>query len=91
MVIYEGYKVYPWKLKQHSFSDVPTLQFIGFLRHACAVRGVPTATQMAQLVKTFCTDRKLKQWGLYNEGKRHANDAIRHGCYWLLFGMGKKT
>lgn len=86
MMIIENYRVYPWLLKQHSWSEIPTLRYIGALQHIAALRGTPVRLQMAQLVKTYCTNPKLRQWGLYREDKKHANDAIRHGCYFLLFG-----
>jgi hypothetical protein len=84
-LVVENYRIYPWKSKQHNWSDVPTLRYIGAIQHAAALRGVPITMQMAQLVKTFCTNTKLKSWGVYKEDKKHANDAIRHGCYFLLF------
>lgn len=45
----------------------------------------PIHYQMATTAKTFCTDERLKSWGFYQEGMRHSRDAIRHGCYFLLF------
>lgn len=45
----------------------------------------PIHYQMATTAKTFCTDERLKQWGFWQESMRHARDAIRHGCYFLLF------
>ena len=48
--------------------------------HTC-----PIHYQMATTAKTFCTDDKLKQWDYWQEGMRHSRDAIRHGCYFLLF------
>lgn len=41
--------------------------------------------QMAVTAKNFCTDDKLKQWGFWQAGQKHARDSIRHGCYFLLF------
>jgi hypothetical protein len=41
--------------------------------------------QMANLAKGFVTDKKLHDWGLYQIGKQHARDAIRHAVYYLLF------
>ena len=45
----------------------------------------PIHYQMATTAKTFVTDERLKQWGFWQEGMRHSRDAIRHGCYFLLF------
>lgn len=84
-LVVEQYRIYPWRSKQHQWSDVPTLRYIGAIQHAAALRGIPIHFQMAQLVKVFCTNTKLKQWGLHKDGLKHADDAIRHGCYYLLF------
>jgi hypothetical protein len=40
---------------------------------------------MAHQAKGFVTDEKLKAWGFYQKGVRHARDSIRHACYFLLF------
>lgn len=89
-VVMEDYKVYSWKSQSHSWSGVHTLRLIGaiqailelqFSRHQ--VQGL--TWQSAQQGKAFCTDPKLQAWGFYKEGERHARDAIRHGCNYLLF------
>jgi hypothetical protein len=41
--------------------------------------------QMATQAKGFVTDKKLEAWGFWKDSMRHARDAIRHGCYFLLF------
>ena len=86
-VVHEVYAVYEWKAEDHSWSSVPTLRVIGCLETLCIQRGLPFSSQTAQIAKNFCTDEKLKAWGLYIEGKRHARDALRHGCYWMAFGQ----
>jgi hypothetical protein len=82
----ESYQVYDWKKDEHSFSQVPTLQVIGCIKTICKILHIPYYSQTAQVAKHFCTDEKLEQWGMWKRGERHARDAIRHGCYWLLFG-----
>jgi hypothetical protein len=90
LVICEEYKIYPWLANQHSLSNVPTLQLIGAIKYLCEERGVPYKMQLAGTAKGFCTDDKLRLWGLYQRAQqRHANDAIRHGCHHLLFGSGE--
>ena len=49
------------------------------------MNNIPTHKQMASTAKTFATDKKLREWGFWERGMRHARDAIRHGCYFLLF------
>ncbi len=63
------------------FEDIISPQFNNsFDKYTC-----PIHYQMATTAKTFVTDERLKQWGFWQESMRHARDAIRHGCYFLLF------
>lgn len=86
LVVCEAYRIYEWKRDQHSWSDLFTVRLIGAIEFLCAYNDIPVVFQMASTGKGFCTDKKLKEWGYYYKGLRHARDAIRHGCYWLLFG-----
>lgn len=84
VVVAEEYRVYGWKAKQHSWSDVPTLQLIGAMKYICEKLGIPYFMQSAQQAKGFATNDKLQGWGLWQASSRHANDAIRHAVYYLL-------
>lgn len=84
-IVYEDYKVYSHKLDRHSFNPVFTVRLIGVIETYCQIEGVKSHKQMATTAKNFCTDDKLKQWGFWQSGMRHSRDAIRHGCYFLLF------
>jgi len=84
-VVMETYQVYEWKSQDHSWSQVPTVQIIGGIKIILQQHKIPYSSQTAQVAKQFCTDDKLKQWGFYKVGFRHAVDAIRHGAYFLLF------
>lgn len=86
LVLYENYRVYGHKQKQHVGSELHTAKVIGIIESVCQLLGVKTHNQMASLVKPFCTDQKLREWGWYQTTQKHANDAIRHGSYYLLFG-----
>ena len=88
-VVYEHYRVYQHKAKDHAQSDLHTSQFIGAIKTICLLRGVPYYKQMASVAKGFCTDDKLRDWGLYKRGERHARDAVRHGLYFLIFNWKK--
>lgn len=86
MVLYENYRVYAHKLERHSNSEVYTLRLVGVIEYICErAFNIPHHNQMAQQAKGFVSDEKLKAWGFWNKGQRHARDAIRHGCYFLLF------
>lgn len=84
-IIIEDYRVYQHKLKEHSFSKIPTLRLIGAIEYYCEMGNIPIDYQMAMQAKGFATDAKLKSWGFWQTGMRHSRDAIRHGIYWLLF------
>lgn len=86
-VVYERYAVYAWRAREHTWSNVPTLQIIGCIRTLCLQRGIQNVhEQTAQIAKGFCTDDNLRMWGLYERGQRHARDSIRHGAYYTMFG-----
>lgn len=86
MVLYENYRVYAHKLERHSNSEVYTLRLVGVIEFICEILfDIVHHNQMAQQAKGFTTDEKLKAWGFWKSGHRHARDAIRHGCYFLLF------
>ncbi len=87
--IFESYQMYSWKEKEHHFSDIPTVQIIGCLKTLCIQNLIPYKTQTAQVAKQFVTDAKLEAWGFWKPGMRHSRDAIRHGCYHLIFGHTK--
>jgi hypothetical protein len=88
-VVMEDYKVYSWKTKDHAFAGLHTPRLIGALELVCFDLGIPLYKQMAVQAKGFCTDDKLQAWGLWQEGMRHARDAIRHALYYLLFTHAK--
>lgn len=83
-VIIENYRIYAHKLEQHSSSDVPTLQLIGAIKYMLFKRNIPYKLQMAQQAKGFVTDAKLKEWGMWDIGHKHARDACRHCVYYLV-------
>lgn len=84
-ILYEDYRVYTHKLDRHSFSPVMTVRLLGVIEAYCQMKAIKTHKQMASTAKNFCTDAKLESWGFWKPGMRHSRDAIRHGCYFLLF------
>lgn len=91
-IIIEDYRVYKWRAKHHAGSDMLTTRVIGCIETLaimCHIRII--VKQPAHIAKGFCTDKKLRGWGFYVKGAKHARDAIRHGCFYLLFGAIKKA
>ncbi|MFI3171136.1 MAG: sigma factor [Eubacteriales bacterium] len=84
-IVYEDYRVYGHKLDRHTFSPVMTVRLLGVIETYVQMNDIGAHKQMATTAKNFCTDDKLKQWGYWQKGMKHARDAIRHGCYFLLF------
>ena len=89
LVVYEDYRIYAWKTESHAWASLHTPKLLGVIETVAHLTDTPTFTQMAQQAKQFCTDQKLKEWGYYQPGLQHARDAIRHGCYYLLFNLIK--
>lgn len=85
VIVCEDYRVYSWKSDQHKWANLHTPQLIGCIKTLACIGDIPIHMQMAIEAKEFCTDDKLKAWGMYQEGQRHARDAIRHATSYLLF------
>ena len=92
VVVMEDYRVYRWRAKHHIGSELLTVQVIGAIQTIAIQEGITDIFQQpAHIAKGFCTNAKLQEWEFYQEhGDKHANDAIRHGCYYLLFGPIQK-
>lgn len=89
-IVIESYRVYADKAQSHTRSEVPTLQLIGVLRYIIEKAAVPYRMQSASQAKAFQTNDRLREWGLWQGHKnKHAHDAIRHACYYFLFGKDK--
>ena len=43
---------------------------------------------MKNSATTFFNDKRLTEMGIRKSGQEHANDAMRHLCYWFEFGPG---
>ena len=92
VVVMEDYRIYKWRQKQHVGSDMLTTRIIGSLETLAIQDFVNyVVKQPAHVAKGFCTDQKLNEWGFWRPGERHARDAIRHACYYILFGGVRKV
>lgn len=91
IVVIEDYRIYKWRAKHHVGSEMLTTRVIGCIETLCVINGIsPIIKQPAHVAKKFCTDSKLRAWVMYRPGQKHARDAIRHGCYFLLHGAVDK-
>lgn len=89
VVVYEEYRVRGNKFKEHVGSEVVTIQNIGAIKVVADEFNRDLVKQTASQAKAFANDSKLRHWGLHAKGLKHANDAIRHGVYYLLFKHGR--
>lgn len=85
IVVCEEYRIYSGKRLAQAYSAVETVRIIGAIEFICRKYKIRLVKQMASGVKGFCNNDRLKKWGYYIKN-RHARDAVRHGCYYLLFG-----
>jgi hypothetical protein len=83
-VVIEDYRVYSWKADDHKFSNVHTVKIVGLCELASHLHNCPLKLTLAHPAKKFCTDEKLGNWGFWQPGMRHARDAIRHACFYIL-------
>ncbi len=91
-IVIEDYRVYRWRAKHHAGSDMLTTRVIGCIETLAIICHIPVIVkQPAHVAKGFCTDKKLREWEYYRKGEKHARDAVRHGCFYLLFGAIKKA
>jgi len=90
-LIMERYAIYPDKAGQHIGSTVHTIQVIGAIKMYAALDwpDTPIIEQGAGQAKGFGSTAKLKAWKMWQTAQPHANDAIRHGVYFLTFGLPK--
>lgn len=84
-LVIESYRIYRAKTESHAHSNVPTLQIIGIIQTLAVQRNIEWHFQSAQQAKAFVDDFKLRDWGFYQPGQKHARDSMRHGLYYLLF------
>lgn len=89
-IVAEDYKVYSTKTESHAWSSLFTPRMLGMIELLGYQRNIQVHYQMAAVVKQFCNAAKLQEWNFYKPGKRHADDAIKHGTYFLLFHDRKR-
>jgi hypothetical protein len=84
VLIYESFE-----LIDSTFPNLAPVECIGVIKEWAHQYNVKLEHQTAQEAKLFWTDERLKEYGVYNKGKRHGNDAMRHLMYYLHFRMNK--
>ena len=67
--------------------DLTPVEVIGVIKLWCEIHEIPYKVQSPATGKSFWTDKKLKQIGMYEASKGHAMDALRHLLYYFSFTM----
>lgn len=99
VVVYETYRLRAGKAMEQSWSLLETPQLIGTIRWLSHTAGIPCVGQDPVLKERF-NDKILintkvaekRPGGLYIRGRRtnmHMRDAIRHGLYFVRYGLKK--
>lgn len=83
-VVYERFILRASAAKAMIGNEFGTVQTIGVLKYICKQKGIPCIGQ-TPAQRTFFTNDRLKEMGVYEKGKPHAMDSVRHGLYYLAF------
>jgi len=87
-VLFEEFKLYPWKAKHKSWDTFVEIEVIGVIKEYCWYNGIKIVSQIPAQ-KDFFDNKKLERiYGKFSSS-RHAKDAVRHGLVYLTFGEGK--
>lgn len=91
-LVIEDWRIYPWEAKKGSldWDQCRTARLIGALT-MCAQQGSMEYTFQPALIKESAEQAGAENFFLSpRDENRHANDAIRHGVYWLSVKQGLK-
>lgn len=83
LVIYEGYRVYPWAKDQQTWSRVETVEVIGVILYLCRQADVETKEQLPPIKKPTKKIAPKLGWE-FRTGDQHTLDAQYHLAYHLL-------
>lgn len=85
IVVAESFKLYPWKAKSLSYSEMPSAEVLGVIKLWCQNNNVELVLQPAAAMKTI-SNNMLKECGLWDStrGMPHARDAARHVLLWAM-------
>lgn len=84
LVIFEGYRLYPWLLEQQAWSPVPTAEVIGTIKWLCKANDTPIKEQLPPIKKPIATVAPQLGWTWKEGGTQHSLDAEYHLAYHQL-------
>jgi len=81
VIITEDYRLYPWKLKEQTWSKVETVRVIGMIQLWCYLNNLQLFLQDANIKTIGYMWAGLKKAGSHKNS--HERDAYVHGVYFL--------
>ncbi len=84
LVIFEGFRLFPWMRKEQSWSSFGTCEVIGVIKYLTRIHRIPSKEQLPPIKKpTFKIAPRLG-WVFQTGGTQHSLDAEAHLAYHLL-------
>lgn len=89
-VVIESFRPYPGMIRMLGFRAVEPAEMVQRFKILCDDAGIPVIEQSSAQIgeRGLFAHTLLRQLGLWQKGKPHANDAIRHALYRLWFAHG---
>lgn len=87
-ILFEEFKLFPWKAKHKVWDTFLEIEVIGVIKELAWYNGIKVVSQIPAQKDFFSNDKLDRIYGKIQSG--HAKDAVRHGLVYLTFGEGKK-
>lgn len=84
LVIYEGFRLYPWMTAAQTWSRFETCEVIGVIEYLCRTNGVATHEQLPPIKKPTAHVAPQLGWTFQTDGTQHSLDAEYHLAYYQL-------
>jgi len=84
-VVIENYTVRSTTISANLNKELLTAKVIGVIEFFCRQNNIKWTLQPAGIGNAFFDKERLKGMGMWEVGKRHARDAIRHGLWFITF------
>jgi len=79
---------FEYRNKARAGLDLTPPRLIGVVKLFAQTTATPLVLQKAVVGKGHYSDLRLKSFGLYERGRPHGRDALRHLMHWLTFKEG---
>lgn len=86
-IVYEDFRIYPWKAKALAWNQVRTARVIGALTFMGRLHGIPTYPQPASIKNAAQAAGAEELYYRPLKENRHQNDAIQHFVFFMMTQM----